>query len=108
MKKQNLNWLLIAGMIGTIGLMQGPENSQTLTISQASGSFVQEPEIGHKCTWEDCEVQGETVFYSQWGYEEGTDGYCVELAHFQNPVGRMSNARLPLHRQIVFISSLKI
>lgn len=43
----------------------------------------------HYCTWEDCEHQGEEMdqweFTSQWGYEEYTDSWCVEMTHFMNP-----------------------
>ena len=43
----------------------------------------------HKCDWEDCDQQGEVIdqlqFKSQWGYEEHTDGFYVELTHFVNP-----------------------
>lgn len=45
--------------------------------------------IKHQCDWEDCEHQGEIVdqnnFVSYWGYEEMTDGWCVEMTHFMNP-----------------------
>lgn len=43
----------------------------------------------HTCNWEDCDHQGEVInqwlFVSQWGYEEMTDGWCVEMTHFMDP-----------------------
>ena len=43
----------------------------------------------HTCTWEDCDHQGEVInqwsFVSQWGNEEFTDGWCVEMTHFMDP-----------------------
>ena len=43
----------------------------------------------HYCNWVDCSHQGEvmkeTKFISEWGFEESTDGWCVELTHFMNP-----------------------
>lgn len=43
----------------------------------------------HHCDWEDCYHQGEVVdqnnFVSYLGYEEMTDGWCVEMTHFMNP-----------------------
>ena len=43
----------------------------------------------HYCTWEDCEHQGEEMdqwkFVSQWGHEEMTDEWCVEMTHFMDP-----------------------
>ena len=43
----------------------------------------------HKCDWVDCEHIGEEMnqdtFKPQWGCEEMTDCYLVELTHFMNP-----------------------
>lgn len=43
----------------------------------------------HRCYWEDCghygQVMNQHQFVSQWGYEELTDGWCVEMTHFMNP-----------------------
>ena len=43
----------------------------------------------HYCTWVDCDHQGEALdqynFVSYWGYEEMTDGWCVEMTHFMDP-----------------------
>lgn len=41
----------------------------------------------HYCTWEDCEHAGKSTFKSNWagGYNEFTDGWCVEKTHFYNP-----------------------
>lgn len=43
----------------------------------------------HDCNWEDCQHKGQIIdvklFKSDWGYEEETDGYYVELTHFMNP-----------------------
>lgn len=45
----------------------------------------------HYCDWEDCPHQGENMdqhnFISKWkgGYDELTDGWCVEITHFMNP-----------------------
>ncbi len=43
----------------------------------------------HYCIWEDCGHQGQIKdqnnFVSYWGYEEMTDGWCVEMTHFINP-----------------------
>ena len=43
----------------------------------------------HKCDWVDCDHQGEEMdqwkFVSQWGHEEYTDSWCVEITHFMNP-----------------------
>ena len=43
----------------------------------------------HYCSWEDCGYQGKVVhqylFTSDWGYEEMTDGWCIEMTHFMNP-----------------------
>ena len=43
----------------------------------------------HYCDWEDCNHKGKEMdqfkFVSQWGYEEMTDGWCIEMTHFMNP-----------------------
>lgn len=45
----------------------------------------------HYCDWGDCPHQGENMdqhnFISKWkgGYDELTDGWCVEMTHFMNP-----------------------
>ena len=41
--------------------------------------------FGHQCDWEDCELTGKLFFESTWGYEEYTDGWCVERTHFKYP-----------------------
>ena len=41
--------------------------------------------IGHQCNWEDCELVGQTSFHSTWGYDSLTDGWCLELTHFEHP-----------------------
>ena len=82
MKKQ-LKGLLIVILILTVA---------TLCSLYLNGYFKQDntntTQI-HTCTWEDCDHQGEVInqwlFVSQWGYEEMTDGWCVEMTHFTNP-----------------------
>lgn len=43
----------------------------------------------HRCNWEDCDHYGQEMdqhqFVSQWGYDEMTDGWCVEMTHFMSP-----------------------
>lgn len=39
----------------------------------------------HKCDWEDCEQTNRIFFESKWGFEEYTDGWCVEKTHFNHP-----------------------
>ena len=82
MKKQ-LKGLLIVILILTVA---------TLCSLYLNGYFKQDntntTQI-HTCTWEDCDHQGEVInqwlFVSQWGYEEMTDGWCVEMTHFMDP-----------------------
>lgn len=61
-----------------------------LSISANNMSKLEEDSFPkHYCTWEDCEHQGEEMnqweFVSQWGHEEYTDGWCVEMTHFMDP-----------------------
>ena len=43
----------------------------------------------HFCNWEDCNYKNKSVtvdnFKSTWGYEEGTDGFYIELTHIAQP-----------------------
>ncbi len=41
--------------------------------------------VRHRCNWEDCELVGQTSFHSTWGYDSLTDGWCLELTHFEHP-----------------------
>lgn len=60
--------------------------SLTLPAEQHSDSLtvitIPEP---HNCTWEDCEQKGNKVFKPSGRYEEGTDGYLWEKAHYDHP-----------------------
>lgn len=39
----------------------------------------------HTCDWEECNNTGQREFAEAYGYEEGTDGYILELIHFVKP-----------------------
>ena len=60
-----------------------------LTFSSIAGYNMATPNNTHQCSWEDCVYEGQEMdqsqFTSNWGDEEGTDSFYVELTHFMHP-----------------------